>query len=158
MIIRRRRSHLMGALASIACATIALLGYGGLAPFGSSSQASAASSSKFTIVFDGDLTTDWNNGLPQVPGMWFQWDMLKPQVFYGVTVSCVSTSTDYGRTLRLSGSLDGTTFSELRTNIAGENVLKITFTDPQYARYLKVETLTSTNGLFWRIDEISVTQ
>lgn len=108
-------------------------------------------------VFDGDLTTDWNNGFGQVPGMWFQWDMLKPQVFFAVTVSCVSTTTDYGRTLRLSSSLDGKTFTELRS-VPGENVLKITFNTPQYARYLKLETLASTNGLFWRIDEISVTQ
>ena len=107
---------------------------------------------------DGDPNTHWTNGMPQVPGMWFQWDMLKPQVFFSVTVTSTSVSSDYGKTLRLSGSTDGTTFTELRTGVAGENMLKITFTDPQYARYLKLETLDSTGNLWWRIDDVAVTQ
>ena len=65
---------------------------------------------------------------------------------------------DYGKTFQLSGSLDGNTFSELRTNIVGENSLKITFTDPQYWRYIKIETTDSTGFNWWRIDELAVLQ
>ncbi len=113
-------------------------------------------------AIDGDLNTHWTNGMPQAAGQWFQVDMLKSQVFFSVTVTCTSNMTDYGNTLRLSGSADGKTFTELRTNIFGETSLTITFTDPQIARFLKLELLAlppnANPGLWWRIDEFAVLQ
>jgi len=90
--------------------------------------------------------------------MWFKWDMTKPQAFFSITVTANSNSTDYARNLRLSGSMDGTTFTELRTDIVGQPVLKIVFADAQIARYLKLELLSSTGYLWWRIDDITVAQ
>lgn len=90
--------------------------------------------------------------------MWFQWDMTKPQAFFSVHVTANSNATDYGRNLRLSGSMDGTTFTELRTNIVGQPVLNIVFAGLQVARYLKLELLSSTAGLWWRIDDLTVAQ
>jgi hypothetical protein len=109
-------------------------------------------------ALDGDPGTYWTNGAPQVPGMWFQVDMLKPQVFFSITVTALSQPTDYGKTLRLSASTDGQTFTELRTGIAGAPSLNITFNDPQYARYLKLELLEATGGFWWRIDDLTVLQ
>jgi hypothetical protein len=66
---------------------------------------------------------------------------------------------DFGRSMKVSGSLDGSTFTQLRTNIAGANSLKIPFTDPQTARYLKLELLSSGGTTsWWRIDELQVLQ
>ena len=90
--------------------------------------------------------------------MWFQWDMAKQQAFFSVNVTANSNTTDYGRSLRLSGSTDGTTFTELRTNIVGQPVLNIVFTSPQVARYLKLELLTGTSYEWWRIDDLTVAQ
>jgi hypothetical protein len=109
-------------------------------------------------ALDGDLSTRWSTGTAVVPGMWFEVDMAKPQVFFTVAVTETSVCCDYGKTFRLLGSLDGKTFTELRTNIAGENLLKITFTDPQYWRYIKLETLDATGFNHWRIDELAVLQ
>ncbi len=109
-------------------------------------------------ALDGDPGTHWTNGAPQVPGMWFLVDMIKPQVFFSITLTSNSQPTDYAKTLRLSGSADGVTFTELRTGIAGDQSLKISFIDPQYARYLKLELLEATNGFWWRIDDLIVLQ
>ncbi|MEP7052830.1 MAG: discoidin domain-containing protein [Pseudomonadota bacterium] len=110
------------------------------------------------LGIDGNLNTLWTNGTTQNPGMWFQWDMTKPQAFFSITMTESSSTSDYARNVRLSGSMDGVTFTELRTNIVGQNVLKIVFADAQIARYLKLELLSSTAGLWWRIDELSVAQ
>jgi hypothetical protein len=110
------------------------------------------------LGIDGSLSTLWTNGTPQMPGMWFQWDMTKPQAFFSITVTANSNTTDYARNVRLSGSMDGVTFTELRTDIVGQPVLKIVFADPQIARYLKLELLSSTGYLWWRIDDITVAQ
>jgi hypothetical protein len=108
------------------------------------------------LALDGDPNTFWTGG-EQVPGMWFQVDMIKPQVFYAIEVRCLSVP-DFGKRLRLSASLDGNTFVELRTNIVGESALKIAFFKPQYARYLKLELLESAGGGWWRIDDLVVRQ
>ncbi|HEY1533919.1 MAG TPA: discoidin domain-containing protein [Polyangiaceae bacterium] len=109
-------------------------------------------------VLDGNLNTFWTTGAEAVAGIWFEVDMVTPRVFFTVAVTETSVCCDYGKTFRLSGSLDGNTFTELRTNIVGENLLKITFTDPQYWRYVKIETLDSTGFNWWRIDELAVLQ
>ena len=111
-----------------------------------------------TLGIDGDLSSHWTGGTVQVPGMWFEWDMAKPQAFFSVNVTANSNTTDYGRSLRLSGSMDGTTFTELRTNIVGQTVLNIVFASPQVARYLKLELLTGTSYEWWRIDDLTVAQ
>ena len=110
------------------------------------------------LGIDGDPNTRWTNGAPQTPGMWFLVDMGKPQVFFSITMTSDSQPSDYAKTLRLLGSSDGQTFTELRTGISGEQDLKVTFSDAQYARYLKVELLAATNGLWWRIDDLRVLQ
>jgi hypothetical protein len=102
---------------------------------------------------DGGLNTHWTTGAEAVAGIWFEVDMVTPRVFF------------YGRADRDVGvlrlrqdlpavelPLDGNTFTQLRTNI----VVEITFTDPQYWRYLKIETLDSTGFNWWRIDELAV--
>ena len=83
--------------------------------------------------------------------------MLEPQVFYSVELQCFSAP-DFGRAMRLSTSLDGQTFSEVRSNIVGEQDLKITLPGPQYARYFRVELLESAGAGWWRIDDLFVLQ
>ena len=66
-------------------------------------------------------------------------------------------SGDYPRGLKISSSLDGKNFTELKTDIVGERYLTIGFESAQYARYLKLELVTH-NALWWRIDELDVLQ
>ncbi len=107
---------------------------------------------------DGDPNTHWTTGTPQVAGMWFLVDMTKPQMFFSITMTSDSQPTDYVKSLKVSSSLDGQSFTQLRTGITGEKDLVVTFGDPQYARFLKFETLDSDGGLWWRIDDLRVRQ
>ncbi len=106
---------------------------------------------------DGDPATHWTTGIPQAAGQWFQVDMLQPRAFFSITITSDSQATDYARTLKLSASIDGQNFSVIRSSIVGEMDLKISFSDPQYARYLKLEELDGTY-LWWRIDDLRVLQ
>jgi hypothetical protein len=110
------------------------------------------------FALDGDPTTWWTNGTGQLPGGWFEVDMGKPQVFFSITVTCLTHTSDFGESMELSGSLDGQTFTVLRTPIPGQTSVTISFVDPQYARYLKLKLLQSSNGLWWRIDDLTVLQ
>jgi hypothetical protein len=107
-------------------------------------------------ALDGDPNTCWTGGA-QIPGMWFEIDMVKPQAFYGIEVRTLSVP-DFGRTMRLSASLDGIQFVVLDTNIVGEPDLKIAFPTQQHARFIKLELLDSAGGLWWRIDDLYVLQ
>jgi F5/8 type C domain len=122
-----------------------------------SASATVGAENTLRLGIDGDPGTYWTTGVPQAPGQWFQVDMLKPRAFYSVTVTSDSQATDFGRTLKLSASLDGQTFSVLRSSIVGEKDLKVSFSDPQYARYLRLEELDATY-LWWRIDDLRVLQ
>jgi hypothetical protein len=125
----------------------------------SASQTEAKATSVPASALDGNASTHWTNGTPQMQGMWFLVDMLKPQTFFTVTVTETSAPSDFSKSMKISGSLDGTTFTMLRTNIAGANSLKIPFADPQTARYLKLELLaTAVTTSWWRIDELQVLQ
>jgi hypothetical protein len=130
----------------------------GWIPTASATEAKASSVPSSAI--DGNLNTHWTSGTGQMPGMWFMLDMLKPQTFFSIAVIDTSQPTDYGASMRVSTSLDGTTFTVLRTDIAGSTSLKIPFADAQTARYLKLEVLSSPGGggLWWRIDELQVLQ
>jgi hypothetical protein len=121
-------------------------------------SASHTYSAKTMAAFavDDQLDTCWASGTPQVPGMWFLLDLGKPQFFYDVELVTTDASDDYARKLRLSASVDGEHFSELRSHIDGSQVLKIAFEQAQYARYLRLELLAPSGGLWWRIDELDV--
>ena len=84
--------------------------------------------------------------------------MGKPQVFFSITVTCLTHTSDFGESMELSGSLDGQTFTVLRTPIPGQTSLTTSFVDPQYARYLKLKLLQDSSGLWWRIDDLTVLQ
>jgi hypothetical protein len=107
-------------------------------------------------ALDGDPMSVWSSGTPQYPGMWFLVDMREPQVFFGIELMVAPTSVDFGALLRVSSSVDGTTFTELRTDVKGANELKIHFPTARYARYLKLEALET--GHWWRIDELTVSR
>jgi hypothetical protein len=115
------------------------------------------STSTPNLALDGDPSTSWTVGAWQVPGMWFAVDMGEAQRFYSITMTALTQPADYARLLKLSVSADGQTFTTARTNIAGDKSLVITFSEAEYARYLKFETLETENN-WWRIDELSVLQ
>lgn len=109
-------------------------------------------------AIDADPQSCWASGTPQTPGMWFLVDLHEPQYFFQVSVDVIPGSSDYGRHLKLSTSTDGSKFTPLRTGIEGSESLDIAFKEAKYARYLKLEITADAGGLWWRIDDLHVTQ
>lgn len=107
-------------------------------------------------VVDDDPYSAWSSGAPQAPGMWFMVDLGEPQFFFEVDTWTDPITNDYAQHLRLSGSIDGSHFTELRGGIEGTRELKIAFKQAKYARYLKLELESDAGGLWWRIDDLSV--
>jgi hypothetical protein len=108
-------------------------------------------------ALDGALNTMWESGTSQVPGMWFQVDMLEPRPFFALELLCASNG-DYPRSLRVLVSVDGQTFTPITGTVPGEKSRRFDFATAQLARRIKRELQQDTGGLWWRIDELSVLQ
>jgi hypothetical protein len=121
--------------------------------------ASATFSSEATPqnAIDGNGSTCWSSGTPQLPGMWFQIDMLKSVPFFRVDLVCTSNG-DYPRAVRVLISEDGQSFTPVTGTVAGEPTLHLDFGKARIARYVRIEALQDAGGLWWRIDELHVLQ
>jgi hypothetical protein len=108
-------------------------------------------------AIDGFMDTHWTNGAGQLPGMWFQIDMLKPVAFFRIDLLCTSNG-DFPRSVRVLTSEDGQTFTPITGALGGEQNMHLDFGDAQIARYIRLETQQDSGGLWWRIDELRVIQ
>jgi len=108
-------------------------------------------------AIDGDVNTKWESGTGQVPGMWFQVDMLASRPFFALELQCTSNG-DYPRSLRMLLSEDGQTFIPATGTVTGQQNVRFDFAVPRIARYIKLEIQQDTGGLWWRIDELRVKQ
>jgi hypothetical protein len=108
-------------------------------------------------AIDGDAATHWASGTSQVPGMWYQVDMLQPRAFFAIELTCL-TNDDYPRSLRVLLSDDGQNFTAATGTLAGEKVFRIDFAPARIARHIKLELQQNTGGTWWRIDELRVLQ
>ncbi len=108
-------------------------------------------------AIDGDLNSKWESGTGQVPGMWFQVDMLESRPFFAIELQCTSNG-DYPRSLRVMLSEDGQNFAPATGAVTGQQNVRFDFASPRIARYIKLEIQQDTGGLWWRIDELRVKQ
>lgn len=109
------------------------------------------------VAIDGQQNTDWTTGEQQVAGMWFEIDMLGPQVFFTIEVVCTNTRDDSAAALDVWLSNDGVFVEKAKSNLPGEDIFVIAFAEPQVARYIKLSLAQGTDH-WWRIDEIRVKQ
>jgi hypothetical protein len=108
-------------------------------------------------AIDGNVNSMWESGTGQVPGMWFQVDMLQPRPFFALELQCTSNG-DYPRSLRMLLSEDGQTYTAATGAVTGEKNVRFDFAAAKIARYIKLEIQQDTGGLWWRIDELRVMQ
>jgi hypothetical protein len=108
-------------------------------------------------AFDGNVGTHWTSGVSQVPGMWFQIDMLQTRPFFVIELTCTSNA-DYARSVRVLLSEDGQNYTAATGTIAGQSTLRFDFGTARIARYIKLELEQDTGGTWWRIDELRVLQ
>jgi hypothetical protein len=108
------------------------------------------------LALDGNNATRWTTGMPQVPGMWFEVDMLQPQIFFGVDLDTQDTPGDAPALFDVYFSMDGTFSTAAMKSIAGTALTQVTFTNAQVARYIKL-VLTNNTSAWWSIRELTVT-
>jgi hypothetical protein len=106
---------------------------------------------------DGNGGTHWTSGASQLPGMWFQLDMLAAKPLFAVDLVCDSND-DYPRSIRVLLSEDGQTFTPATATMAGTKQLRLELGKARVARYVKLELEQDTGGTWWRIDELRVLQ
>jgi hypothetical protein len=108
-------------------------------------------------AIDSNDGSHWTSGTGQVPGMWFQIDMLKPRPFFSLDLVCTSNG-DYPRSIRVLLSDDGQDFIAATPSLGGSSTMHFDLGGAKIARYIKLEVEQDTNGLWWRIDELRVLQ
>jgi hypothetical protein len=116
--------------------------------FGNSTTSSA---------IDTKTSTRWSSGTDQAPGMWFEVDMLKPQIFWSLTLDSADSPADGPQLFDVYLSTDGTFGAPALQSIPGgaTGTCQATFKSAQVARYIKL-MLTSTKTTWWSIRELSV--
>ncbi len=107
-------------------------------------------------AIDGNPATRYFSGGSQVPGMWFQVELLQPAVISGLVLDNTLAPRDYprGYTVQLSG--DGKTWGEpvatgkgsgLRTDIKFPNAP---------AKFIRINQTGSEPNVYWSINELQV--
>jgi hypothetical protein len=107
---------------------------------------------------DGNSSTRWESGTRQMPGMWFLVDMRKSVPIFSVEVTCLTSDTDYPRSIRVLLSEDGQNFNAATGTIAGKPSLHLDLGGAKVARFVKLEAEQDTGGVWWRIDDMRVLQ
>jgi hypothetical protein len=107
-------------------------------------------------VLDGNAGSFWESGATQSTSLWFRIDMQTSRVFYGMDVVCTSNGDEF-RQARVLISDDGNNFSAITAATDGLNYHHFDFGTARVARYIKIE-LTENADVWWRIDEVRVTQ
>ena len=108
-------------------------------------------------AIDGIKGTDWTTGAMQVPGMWFDIDMLTDQVFFSLEIDSVNTRDDSAAAVDVWLSKDGTFTEKALSNVVGQDEMVLTFPDAQVARYIRISLAQGTDH-WWRMDEVRVKQ
>lgn len=109
-------------------------------------------------VLDRTSPKTWTSGVGQRVGMWFQIDMRKPLVFYGVDLKNESAPDDAAALMDVYTSLDGT-FDEppVASGLFGCALTSATFQEPQLARYIRL-VVSEAKASWWTIDSLVVRQ
>jgi hypothetical protein len=112
-------------------------------------------------AIDGSLGTDWITGTWQVPNMWFEVDMQARQVFYSIEliIDSADDAGDAPELVDVALSSDGIYTGKVLKNVAGEQKLRIDFTEPQVARFIMISLSPGVSKeKWWRMDELRVRQ
>jgi len=107
-------------------------------------------------ALDGDLTTRWSSGTPQVTGMYFEVDMQKPQIFFGFALDSLDTPGDAPALFDVYLSLDGSFTTPALTAQVGMPLTQVTFASAQIARYIKIVLSNDKSSNWWGIRELTV--
>ncbi|HWX22600.1 MAG TPA: carbohydrate-binding protein [Candidatus Binatia bacterium] len=120
------------------------------------SASSTESGGSPAYAIDGNISTRWSTGAPQMNGQWFQVDMNGTNICYELSLDAGSSSSDYPRGYQVNVSKDGSNWGTPVATGAGTSALTLITFPPQTARYIRVTQTGSVSGLWWSIHEFNV--
>ena len=106
---------------------------------------------------DGDITTRWDTGKPQVPDMWVQIELPESTVVSGLILDTGKSAGDYPRLYEIATSADGVTWGQPVIQGKGEaSTVDYPIADPTAVKFLRIRQMGSTTGTFWSIYELDI--
>ncbi|QJE98797.1 discoidin domain-containing protein [Luteolibacter luteus] len=107
-------------------------------------------------AIDLTISTRWDTGQAQVPGQWFQLDMLTARTFDKIVLDQGTSANDWPRGYQVHVSNDGINWGiPVATGVGTSGITTITFA-PQSARYIRITQTGTVAGLYWSIHELSI--
>ena len=107
-------------------------------------------------AIDGNLTTRFDTGVSQAPGMWFLVELPSEQIVSAIELDSVKSPRDYPRGYKVELSLDGRDWGTPVAAGSGTGSLtEITFA-PAKARFIRITQTGAVEGLFWSIHELQL--
>ena len=107
------------------------------------------------LALDGQADTRWTTGASQTPDVWYEIDMLQPQIFFALTLDTQSAPADSPALLDVYLSMDGTFSTPTLKSISGSGLTTISFPNAQVARYIKL-ALSTNKSEWWSVYELTV--
>lgn len=105
---------------------------------------------------DANIRSRWDTGTSQVPGMWFQIDLLKPTRLSGIRLNSIHSSRDYPRGWKVQSSDDGKTWSKPLAEGKGDNPITEIEFPLTTTRHLRITQTGSVKGLYWSIHDLQI--
>ncbi|MGA5702701.1 discoidin domain-containing protein [Peterkaempfera bronchialis] len=119
---------------------------------GAKATAQPAGDGSAALAVDADASTRWSSGQAQAPGQYLQVDLGRTTRFDEVALDSGDNLGDYARGWKLSTSLDGTTWHDVRSG-TGTGQLTTVKVPGTRARYLRV-TSTGSAGAWWSLADL----
>jgi mono/diheme cytochrome c family protein len=107
-------------------------------------------------AIDGSISSRWDTGAFQVPGMWLQIELPQPTDIGGLVLDTSGSNGDYPRGYEVRVSNDGQTWGNPIATGKGTNaVTEIQFPATK-TKFIKITQTGEVKGLFWSIHELDV--
>ena len=108
-------------------------------------------------AIDGKLSSRWDTGTTQKPGMWFQVELPEAIKPMSMVLDTTGSDLDYPRGYMVQISNDGASWSDaVATGTADSRVTTIELDAAEPARFIRVTQTGSSPDKYWSIHEISI--
>ena len=109
-------------------------------------------------AIDGNLTSRYDTGTSQVPGMWFQIELPQEVILTGIELNSTPSPRDYPRGYKVELSTDGNTWGQPVASGRGSGPVTDIIFNPAMAKFIRITQTGEVEGLFWSIHEMELYQ
>ena len=108
------------------------------------------------LAIDGNLSTRYQTGASQVPGMWYQIELPEETTVAELELDAGNSTGDYPRGYKVELSDDGKNWgAPVATGKGDSPVTDIRFA-PSKAKFIRITQTGAVDGLFWSIHELQI--